>query len=119
MLSSVLVCCPLSTLTSQFSWALATLAMATCHSHTYATSKVAVTDPQAIQELLSALKGTFVYWYAEDFCRVSSSIIAFTSNDRICETTIAVSRHLVGGEFQPPAAHLPSQADSLLYQCST
>ena len=53
-----------------------------CRSHTYATSKVAVTDPQAIQELLSALKGTFVYRYAEDFCRVSSSIIAFTSNNR-------------------------------------
>ena len=33
----------------------------------------------------------------------------------ICETTIAVSRHLLGGEFQPPAAHLPPQADSLLY----
>ena len=34
----------------------------------------------------------------------------------ICEVLITVSRHLLGGELQSPAADLPPQTDSLFYQ---
>ena len=41
-----------------------------CHVSGYIPSRVQLTNPQACQALLSGLKGTYVYRYAEDFCRV-------------------------------------------------
>ena len=84
-----------------------------CHDAGYIPSRVQLTNPQACQALLSGLKDTYVYRYAEDFCRVcmlvTVSPLAIFSKNVQC-------RDLLDRELQPPAAYLPAEADSLFYQ---
>ena len=59
-----------------------------CHNPGY---RVQLTNPQACQALLSGLKDTYVYRYAEDFCRVcmliTASPLAIFSKNVQCRDT--------------------------------
>ena len=81
-----------------------------CHVHWYIPSRVQLTNPQACQALLSGLKDTYVYRYAEDFCRVCITC----HNRAYCNinVTLIVSWHLLGRELQP---YLRDKADSFFY----
>ena len=87
-----------------------------CHDPGYIPSRLELTNPQACQALLKGLKDTYVYRYADDFCRVC---MVFTVSPLAIFSLYymyTVSRHLLGGEFQPPAAHILTEADSLFHQ---
>ena len=42
-----------------------------CHMPNYTPSKDHLTDPRAIQSLANMLRTTYIYHFAQDFCRVS------------------------------------------------
>ena len=62
-----------------------------CHDPGYIFSRVQLTNPQACQALLSGLKDTYVYRYAEDFCQVcmlvTVSPLAIFSKNVPCRDT--------------------------------
>ncbi|XP_064382205.1 uncharacterized protein LOC135331087 [Halichondria panicea] len=57
-----------------------------CKRPGYKPTKIKLEDPLAIESFTSALKDTLIYKNAESYCRVS--------------------RHILGGVFQSPAAHI-------------
>ena len=50
-----------------------------CHTPRYTPSRPLLTNPQAIQKLTDSLKTTYIYRYAEDFCRVCVSTLIFNA----------------------------------------
>ena len=57
-----------------------------------------------------------MYRYADDFCRVCTVFTVSPLAIFSLYYMYTVSRHLLGGEFQPPAAHILTEADSLFHQ---
>ena len=70
-----------------------------CHDPGYIPSRLELTNPQACQALLKGLKDTYVYRYADDFCRIC---MVFTVSPLAIFSLYymyTVSRHLLGESF--------------------
>ena len=72
--------------------------------------KIAIIDPKCAELLLKTLEGANIFKHAEAFCRVCVLFVTVF----VHSTFVLVSRYVLGGELQPPAALLLPQTDPLL-----
>ena len=82
-------------------------------------TKIQLTSSDAIEAYKKALKTTLIYKKSGTYCRVRNLCWCFDQSECIiksCICTQIVSRHVLGGIIQSPAANLSAKEHSLWIQ---